>query len=252
MGAALSVVIIVSISFVIIRVATSALVMTGMARESARFQARSAFLGVGFTTSEAESIVDHPVRRRIAIWLMWLGNAGVVTVLGGLILSFGNGGATLGKLGIILGGFVALVLVARSPLVEKPLERLIQRSLHRFGGLDVRDYAGLLHVKGGWTIDELKVEEGDWIAGQTLGALDLRDEGLLVLGIDRADGEYVGTPRGRTVVAVDDTLVIYGQRRRIAELDDRRRGSAGEQAHADAIREASHFARLERLPTQSN
>ena len=237
MGAALSVVVIVSVSFVIIRVATTALVMTGMARESARFQARSAFLGVGFTTTEAESIVDHPVRRNIAIWLMWLGNAGVVTVLGGLILSFGSGHATLGKLGIILGGFVLLALVARSPIVEKPLERAIQSALSRFGGLDVRDYAGLLHVKGGWTIDELKVEEGDWIAGQTLGALDLRDEGLLVLGIDRADGEYLGTPRGRDVVGADDTLILYGRRQRIVELDDRRRGSAGERAHKAAIRE---------------
>jgi hypothetical protein len=66
-GAALSVVAIVAVSWVNLRVATSALVMTGMARESARFQARSAFLGVGFTTGEAESVVDHPVRRRIAM-----------------------------------------------------------------------------------------------------------------------------------------------------------------------------------------
>jgi TrkA-C domain len=237
MGAAISVVAIVSISFVIIRVATSALVMTGMARESARFQARSAFLGVGFTTAEAESIVDHPVRRRIAVWLMWTGNAGVVTVLGGLILSFGGGNATLGKLAIILGGFAALALIARSPFVEKPLERFIQRMLSRFGSLDVRDYAGLLHVKGGWTIDELKVEAGDWIADRALADVDLRHEGILVLGIDRADGTYLGTPHGRDVVHADDTLVLYGQRRRIAELDDRHRGDAGERAHAAALRE---------------
>lgn len=237
MGAALSVVVIVSVSFVIIRVATTALVMTGMARESARFQARSAFLGVGFTTTEAESIVDHPVRRNIAIYLMWLGNAGVVTVLGGLILSFGGGHATWRKLAIIIGGFLLLALVSRSRFVERPLERLIQTALARFGGLDVRDYAGLLHVRGGWTIDELKVEGGDWIAGQTLGALDLRDEGLLVLGIDRADGTYLGTPRGRDVVRADDTLILYGRRQRIIELDDRRHGSAGQQAHEAAIRE---------------
>ena len=157
------------------------------------------------------------------MWLMWTGNAGIVTVLGGLIISFGGGHATLAKLGIVLGGFVVLALIIRSPFVEKPLERLIQQLLHRFGGLDVRDYAGLLHVRGGWTIDELKVEAGDWIAGRPLGELGLRDEGILVLGIDRADGEYVGAPRGRDVVCADDTLVLYGRRQRIVELDDRRR-----------------------------
>jgi TrkA family protein len=236
-GAALSVVAIISISLVIIRVATSALVMTGMARESARFQARSAFLGVGFTTAEAESIVAHPVRRRIAMWLMWLGNAGVVTVLGGLILSFGGERSALGSLGTIVAGIVLLWLLTRSRLVEKPLERLIQRLLHRFGGLDVRDYAGLLHVKGGWTIDELKVEASDWIAGRPLGTLGLRDEGILVLGIDRDDGEYVGTPHGDDEVRGGDTLVLYGRRQRIAELDDRHRGTEGERAHAAAVAE---------------
>jgi hypothetical protein len=236
-GAALSIVAIVAVSYVIIRVATSALVMTGMARESARFQARSAFLGVGFTTSEAESIVDHPVRRRIAMWLMWLGNVGIVTVVGGLVISFGRGHATLGKLAIIVGGFALLALIVRSPFVEKPLERLIQRMLSRFGGLDVRDYAGLLHVRGGWTIDELKVEEGDWIAGQTLGDLGLRHEGILVLGIERADGDYLGTPHGRDVVRADDTLVLYGRRQRITELDVRARGAEGQRAHEAAIAE---------------
>lgn len=41
MGAALSVVVVVFLARAIIRVATTALVMIGMSRESARFQARS-------------------------------------------------------------------------------------------------------------------------------------------------------------------------------------------------------------------
>ena len=245
MGAALSVVAIISVSLAIIRVATTALVMTGMAHESARFQARSAFLGVGFTTAEAESVVGHPVRRRIVTWLMWLGNAGVVTVLGGLILSFGGEGSRLGSLATIFAGLVLIVLIARSRLVQKPLERIIQRMLRRFGGLDVRDYAGLLHVKGGWTIDELKIEDDDWIAGRMLRELSLRDEGILVLGIDRAGGLYVGTPEGDDQVCAGDTLVLYGQRRQIAELDERRRGDDGELAHARAVAEQERRERLE-------
>ena len=40
------------------RVATIALVGTGMATESAAFQARSALMGVGFTTAEAEGVIN--------------------------------------------------------------------------------------------------------------------------------------------------------------------------------------------------
>jgi Trk-type K+ transport system membrane component len=65
----LSVLLVLTLSVIVIRVATVALVHTGMGREAARFQARSAFTGAGYTTSEAESIVNHPLRRRLVSWL---------------------------------------------------------------------------------------------------------------------------------------------------------------------------------------
>ncbi|MCK4262353.1 hypothetical protein KAX00_04525, partial [bacterium] len=61
--------------FLIVRAAAIALMMTGMDEKRARFQALSAFSGTGFTTKEAESIVNHPIRRKIVTWLMILGNA---------------------------------------------------------------------------------------------------------------------------------------------------------------------------------
>src|SRR5215212_9226871 len=86
-AAVIAVLITVSVSLLITRIGTTALVHTGLSREVARFQARSAFFGVGFTTSEAESVVNHPVRRRIVLWLVLLGNAGIVTVLASVVLS---------------------------------------------------------------------------------------------------------------------------------------------------------------------
>ena len=72
---------VVAISLLITRVATVILTATGMSRESARFQARSAFSGSGFTTRESETVVDHPVRRRVIGTLMLLGSAGTVAVI---------------------------------------------------------------------------------------------------------------------------------------------------------------------------
>jgi len=235
-GAALTVLVVVTLGFIVVRVATSALVLTGMSRENARFQARSAFLGVGFTTHEAEPVVDHPVRRRIVMWLMWLGNAGIISVVGTLVLSFGGGQTPLRKLAVIGAGLLALFLLARSRVVDRVLSRVIERALNRFTGLDARDYAGLLHVAGGYTVDELLVQEGDWIAERTLGELHLRDEGVVVLGILREDDEYVGVPHGDTRIESGDTLVLYGRRQRIAELDDRRRAE-GDRAHQLAVAE---------------
>jgi len=68
-------------SFLIVRAASVALMMTGLEKNKARFQALSAFSGTGFTTKESESIVNHPRRRQIIRWLMITGNAGIATVI---------------------------------------------------------------------------------------------------------------------------------------------------------------------------
>ena len=75
----ISLLVALTFALVITRVATVALTLTGLPKQSARFQARSAFTGTGFTTGEAESVLGHPVRRRIIMLLMLLGNLGLVT-----------------------------------------------------------------------------------------------------------------------------------------------------------------------------
>lgn len=90
MIAILTLLVIVTISLLLNRIATVALTFTGLSRDTARFQARSAFTGSGFTTSESELIAGHPVRRRIIFTLMFLGNAGLVTVIATLMTGFVN------------------------------------------------------------------------------------------------------------------------------------------------------------------
>lgn len=80
MAALLSVLATVTLSLLITRIASEAMVFTGLSAQAAQFQARSAFTGAGFTTQESEQATNHPVRRRIIMWLMLLGNAGIVTV----------------------------------------------------------------------------------------------------------------------------------------------------------------------------
>jgi Trk-type K+ transport system membrane component len=72
---------VIFLSLLIVRAASVALVLTGLDQRRAWFQALSAFTGTGFTTREAESVVNHMARRRIISALMLLGNAGIVTVI---------------------------------------------------------------------------------------------------------------------------------------------------------------------------
>ena len=72
-------------SLLAVRVATTALTMTGLSSDTASFQSYSAFFGVGFTTREAELVVNHPVRRRIIRDLILAGNIGLTSSLATLV-----------------------------------------------------------------------------------------------------------------------------------------------------------------------
>ena len=77
MAAIVSLIVIAMVSLLAVRAGTTALMMTGLSWDTASFQSYSAFFGVGFTTREAEMVVNHPVRRRIIRDLILAGNIGV-------------------------------------------------------------------------------------------------------------------------------------------------------------------------------
>lgn len=233
----------VVLSILIAKIATVALTVTGLSREAARFQARSAVTGAGFTTSESERVVAHPVRRRIIMGLMLVGNAGLVTVIATLMLSFfttRSRGEALLRLALLSGGLVSIVALARSERFDRWLTGVTARLLRAATDLDTRDYARLLKLSGPYSVCELSVQADDWLAGRTLEELKLTDEGIIVLGIQREDGSYIGAPRGSTPILAEDVLIVYGPRPCVAELDQRPAGPEGDRAHEEAAAEHEH------------
>jgi hypothetical protein len=248
------------LALLVTRVATVALRVTGMSHEAARFQARSAFSGVGFTTVESEDIVNHPVRRNIVLVLMLMSTAGIVTTVGSLLLSFATtsgAGETFVRAGVMAVGLLGLWALAASSWIERHLSRLIERLLRRFTDLDVTDYVRLLHISDDYSITEIGIDEGDWLCGRQVGALPLEREGVVVLGVRHRDGTYVGAPPKDTTFEPGDTLVAYGRTVALDELQSRQAGAAGDRAHERAVdahskiaaRQAAEEARLRRGPT---
>lgn len=245
--------IVLLLSLTATRIATVALTLTGLSNELARFQARSAFTGCGFTTAESEQIMTHPVRRQIIMVLMLLGNAGLVTVVSTFILAFlgpEDKSEWLLRLGMLLGGVLCIWLVSRSPWVTRGMERVILLTLRKWTKVDVRDYVSLFRLSSGFSICEMKVDPEDWVVDKTLAELDLPAEGITVLGIMRSGG-YIGVPRGQTRINVDDILVLYGQTPVIDDLDTRRRGPAGDLARREAVQEEADRLREQEAVEES-
>jgi hypothetical protein len=228
----------VTVSLLITRIATVALTATGLTREAARFQSRSAFTGVGFTTTQAERVVGHPIRRRIVMALMLFGNIGVVTIAATLILSFVNSPSptrSLLRLSLLLAGVLALLALSKNKKVDRWLTHHIAKALRRFTEIEHLDHHELLHLAGDYSVAELQVRQRDWLAGKTLAESRLRSEGVAVLGIVHEDGAYDGVPHGDAMLKPGTTLIVYGRTPLLAELDDRPTGPDGDAAHERAV-----------------
>lgn len=231
---------VLALSLLVTKIATVALTVTGLSEEAARFQARSAFTGTGFTTSEAEKVVSHPVRRRIIAILMIIRSAGLVTIVLSLILSLassGGEGSIFYRLMWLVGGVVVLWALAISSKIDRFLGNVIKRALSSWTDLDTRDYASLLHLSDEYRVMEIQVQQGDWVVGKELKDCYLNEEGVTVLGITREDGSYVGVPLPSTDINADDTLILYGRSEQLQELSERRSNAAGDESHDRAVDE---------------
>lgn len=242
--AAILLLVTLALSLIVTRIGATALALTGISPEMARFQARSAFSGVGFTTSEAEAIVNHPVRRRIVMILMLLGNIQIAatmatTTLTAIGITEKTGGTI--SIGLLVAGLVVLWIVATSKWVAKRLSAVITWALQHFTELQVQDYVAVLQLENGFAVSEMRVDPGDWIADQSLRDLRLPDEGVMVLGIEREGLGYVGAPTADTRILAGDTLIVYGQTERMEDLDQRRRDETGIRQQQKAIEQHNEF-----------
>ncbi len=226
------------ISVIIVRVASIMLRLTGLSQDVAKFQARSAFTGTGFTTREAEGIINHPVRRRIIQSLMLIGNIGVVSFISSIIISvltleFTGSLPLLG--GIAGGGILLLLLITKSRLIELIFTKIVQRLLKKWTRLYTHDYASLLNLQAEYEVTTFTVPETSWFTDRMIRDLQLTDEGVLILAVRRTDGYFIGTPKSTTVIYRGDQVIMYGREPLLRTIVDRPAGEAGDQAHREAV-----------------
>jgi len=208
---------IIILSIIVVRVGAIALELTGLSPEIASFQAQSAFSGAGFTTSESEAIVTHPVRRRIIRVLILIGSAGVTTSMATLVLAFvgGNSQDALQKGIILFLGVILIFLLAKSKYLYYLMRRIIRGLLEKWTKLRIYDYEQLLGFAEGYTISRIKVRNDCWLSNKKLSELRLHTEGILVLAIYRKvdhKEKFIGAPTGDTVINTGDVLICYSRK----------------------------------------
>lgn len=201
--------------------ASGALIATGLPPSVARFQARSAFSGAGFTTTEAENVVNHPTRRRIIASTMFFGSLGtptlVVTVLVGLVAP--GPGSTLTRSLAIVAGMIAILLAVGNRPAQRLLMRVGQRySQRRLLPAMSGEPEAMLSLGETFTVGAIRLTETpSATSARSLRGLETTIPGVRILGIRRSD-EYFGEPPVDIELREGDELVVYARNDRLASI----------------------------------
>ena len=223
MSSIIALFVIAIVSLIAVRVGATALMMTGLSWDTASFQSYSAFFGVGFTTREAEMVVNHPVRRRIIRDLILAGNVGLTSGLATLVVTLMQTGGTsrmlmvVGALAICVG---LLLTLSRVGWLQRLLDRIIQHTLEKAGMVRALDYELLLRIQHGYVVSEIEVLPDTVLAGRTLRDSRAWDRGVIILAIKRNEEMVPGLPGPADMILAGDVLTAYGKEKSLLSLVD--------------------------------
>jgi len=209
--AVLPVVIVILLFFFVVRIATVILKLTGLDEQAARFQAISAFTGTGFTTKEAEAILEDNVRRKTAIILMVLGKVGIISVITILFLSFGGDSLRndLTKAIILLVFIFILYKMTTLPGFSRSLNKFIEKRIVARGIVRQSVLEEIFHLPKGYGLAKLTITAASNECDRTLSQAGFNKKDILILSIERK-GKLIPFPRAQDIMQENDKLLCYG------------------------------------------
>lgn len=210
-SAVLPVIAIIIIFFLVVRIATAVLKLTGMDERTARFQAISAFTGTGFTTKEAETILEDQTRRKTVLVLMILGKVGIVSVIAGLFFSFGKGdvASDAWKAVILLVFMFSLYKITTLRSFSRALNKFIEKRIVARGIVRQKTLEELFQLPKGYGLAQLTVVENSKENGLSLAEAGFIKKDILVLSIERKN-KLIPFPHAQDLIKEGDRLLCYG------------------------------------------
>ncbi|MFZ7943227.1 TrkA C-terminal domain-containing protein [Neobacillus sp. 19] len=191
--------------------------LTGLKVEVSRFQVISMMTGTGFTTGESELILGHPVRRRLASFLILFGAFSLAVIISSISQFLSEGLRTkeiLSAAAIAIAVFAILKLRGVQRLLERGFTGKITRKIE-LADLPMRDV--FLKNKEDTLLD-LHIYEDSELANRTLNevAEDHDNLGLIALLIKRGDVRIVKNIYD-TPIQEGDQILLFGPEKVISK-----------------------------------
>ena len=219
-------IIVLIVSFVIVRIGAIAFQLTGLEWSLAKFQALSCFTATGFTTREAELITSDPRRRRIASVLIVLGHAGFVTMIATFANTIRPRATKLSipfvpasvppelrpviNLIIIVAAIYIIYKVFTNTKLARKLTDSLRKRIIKKDIIKSVSREELALATGGYGVSKIQVSEGNPIVGKVLSESGLRKDDITLLAIIR-DENTIPNPAANRKILPGDELICFGK-----------------------------------------
>ncbi|MEC2078028.1 TrkA C-terminal domain-containing protein [Metabacillus fastidiosus] len=192
--------------------------LTGLKLEVSRFQVISLMTGTGFTTGESELILGHPIRRKLAGFLILFGAFSLAVIISA-ISNFLSDDLKTEKVLYIAGGFVSIVIILKIKFIQKKLSKLFNENMKRhiqLSDLPIREV--FLTDKEDYVMN-LHIYEESPLYDKTLNAVvpEYEEREFVVLFIKRGDIK-IRRNIYNTRIHEGDQIFLFGSEKTIHEI----------------------------------
>ncbi|MEG1002066.1 TrkA C-terminal domain-containing protein [Clostridium sp.] len=204
-----------TIFLVIVNICSILMRLTGMPIKKARFQVVSLLTSTGFTTRESEMVVQHPVRRKIASWLMIVSYVSTATFISFFVTMISDTVTGIGFFVVIVVLIVFNFIIKKTKTIEK-LELNLENAVLKSKIWEKMNSESLTLITNtrGYGVYQIYLSKECRIIGKSILDSGLKDLEIEVLNIDKGD-KFIKFATPDYIFEVFDRVTVYGNLKNI-------------------------------------
>ncbi|MDG4846964.1 hypothetical protein [Peribacillus frigoritolerans] len=199
----------------VIEISVTLMKLTGLKGTVARFQVISMLTGTGFTTDESKSIIDHPIRRKISMFLILFGAFSLAVIISS-ISTLLTDDLRLMELSIIIGILLVLTILVKVPFLNNRLSNKMKSEMYNHYELWEHPIEEVLFLEDEDVVMEIDIyEDSEFI---DVKALDVISDGADINILFIESGEVkIRKELYEYKIKLGDNLFLYGNKKEIEE-----------------------------------
>ncbi|MEB2630036.1 hypothetical protein [Peribacillus frigoritolerans] len=199
----------------VIEISVTLMKLTGLKGTVARFQVISMLTGTGFTTDESKSIIDHPVRRKISMFLILFGAFSLAVIISS-ISTLLTDDLRLMELSIIIGILLVLTILVKVPFLNNRLSNKMKSEMYNHYELWEHPIEEVLFLEDEDVVMEIDIyEDSEFI---DVKAFDVISHGADINILFIESGEVkIRKELYEYKIKLGDNLFLYGNKKEIEE-----------------------------------